>query len=263
MLHSRWINGNLAFWETQQCRIIDAYGAGVVKYLNEFVALPLDNATWFPDDWKTFADNAGADIVSQPISVPGGVVQLSTGAAATDNDETYIQLGGAACITNAPFVIAGAAGAANASPLYFGARVKALEVADGGWFVGLAEEGAAVTLFMADNSAVMAAVDHVGFNILTATPAAWNITWRRGAGVVQTAAAVAVNAGDWHIFEFWYDGATSVTFWIDGVQSATVATTTAATFPYAEEMGPILGLKTGENVLKRLQVDWLRVVQFS
>ena len=30
-----------------------------------------------------------------------------------------------------------------------------------------------------------------------------------------------------------------------------------------KEMAPIIGLKTGEAVLKRLQVDWMRVVQFN
>ena len=70
MLHSSWINGNLAFWETQQCRIVEAYGAGVIKYLNHFVALPLDNTTRNPMDWMRLHRQRGghdhaADLVDR------------------------------------------------------------------------------------------------------------------------------------------------------------------------------------------------------
>ena len=261
MLHSRWINGALAYWETHQSRIVDAIGAGVVKYINHFTDLPLDNATWYPNDWMTLGTNAGADIFSLPASMTGGILQVGTGAAAGDNDEAYMQLGGAACATNAPFVIAGALGVANNYPLYFGARVKALEHADEAYFVGLAEEGSAVTGFIAADATAMVNKDFIGFNTLSGTPTVWNITWKALGAVVNTT-AVAVNASDWHIFEFWYDGQTTVSFWIDGVQSSTTATTTASTFPSAEEMAPIIAVKTGQGTLKRLHVDWLRVIQF-
>ncbi len=260
MMHSRWINGNLAFWDTHLCRIIDAIGASVVKYINHFTHMALDDTTRNPSEWKWISDTA-TDSITLPVSNAGGVMQLATGGV--DNNETYLQLGGAACDTNAPFVIGGAAGIANNKPLYFGARVKPLEHADEAYFVGLAEEGAAAANFMADNSGVLADKDFVGFNTLTATPTAWNVTWKKNGQAVQAITGVVVNADDYHIFEFYYDGATTVTFWIDGVAHATVATTTAATFPGAEEMSPIFAVKTGEGTLKRLQVDWLRVVQFN
>ena len=261
MLHSRYINGALAFWDTHQCRIIDAIGGNVVKYVNHFVSMPLDDATRNPAEWSWVSDTA-TDAITLPISVTGGVVQLATGAG--DENETYLQLGGAACVTNAPFVIAGALGAANTYPLYFGARVKALEHTEEGVFIGLAEEGAAAGNFLTDVTGIIADVDFVGFNILQATANRWNATWNMGGGAgIQAITAVAVNADDWHVFEFWYDGATTVTFFIDGVAHATTAATTAATFPYAEEMSPIMGLKTTAAFLKRMQVDWLRVFQFN
>jgi len=260
MLHSRYINGNLAFWDTHQCRIIDAFGASVVKYINHFVDLPRDDTTRNPSGWKWVSDTA-TDGITLPISMTGGVIQVATGG--TDNNETYIQLGGSTDVTNAPFIIAGAAGVANTRPLYFGARVKALELADEAYFVGLAGEGAAVANFLTDNSGVVADDDFIGFNTLTATPTVWNSTWKNAGQTVVTNTGFATNAADWHIFEFYYDGATTVTFWADGVASATQATTTAATFPFAEEMSPILAVKTGEGVLKRLHVDWLRVFMFD
>ena len=185
MLHSRWINGNLAFWETQQCRIVEAYGAGVIKYLNHFESLPLDNTTRNPMDWMVFTDS-GADTITLPISLPGGVMQLATDAG--DNNEVYMQLGGAACATNAPFVIGGAGGIANNSPLYFGARVKPLEHADESYFVGLAEEGSAADGFIVDGATAIVNKDFIGFCTLSGTPTAWNTTWKITDGAVQTVA---------------------------------------------------------------------------
>ena len=260
MLHSRWINGALAYWDTHQCRIIDAIGTSVVKYSNHFVAMPLDDTTRNPSEWRWVSDTAN-DAITLPISTTGGVVQLATGAGA--ENETYLQLGGAASVTNAPFIIAGAAGAATNQPLYFGIRVKALEHVAEGVFVGLAGEGASAQNFLTDATGVIADDDFIGFNILSATPAAWNITWRNAGQAVQAVVGAAVNADDWHTFEFYYDGATTVTFWADGTASATVATTTAATFPFYEEMSPILAIKTTAAFLKRVQVDWLRVIQFN
>lgn len=260
MLHSRWINGNLAYWDTHQCRIIDAIGTSVVKYINHFTHFAADDTTRNPTEWKWVSDTA-TDSVTLPVSSPGGVLQIATGAV--DNNETYIQLGGATSATNAPWVIGGAAGVANSKPVYFGARVKCTTHVDGGWFVGLAEEGSAAANFMADDSGVLADKDFVGFNILTASPAAWNITWRKNGQAVQAVTNVVANADDFHIFEFYYDGATTVTFWIDGTANATTATTTAATFPGAEEMAPILACKSGDGAAKLLQIDWLRIVQFN
>lgn len=258
MLHSRWINGNLAYWDTHQCRIIDALGASVVKYLNDFVALPSDDTTGNPSEWKVQSDTA-ADAITLPASLTGGVLNIAVGGAG--NDETYMQLGGARIATSAPFVIGGAAGVANSKPLYFGVRAKALEHAATSVFVGLAEEGVAAADFLADDSGVIADKDFVGFNILVASAAAWNVTWRKNGQAVKALAAAAVNADDWHTFEFYYDGATTVTFWVDGTAHATQATTTAATFPGAEEMAPVFAIKG--QAAKNLQIDWLRVVQFN
>jgi len=259
MLHSRWINGALAFYDTHQCRIIEAIGANVYKYIDHFISLPADDTTRNPSEWDWTSDTA-TDSITLPISNVGGVMNVACGVV--DNNETYLQLGSATSATNAPFIIGGAAGITNNYPLYFGARVRAKQHADEAYFVGLAGEGASAGNFMADNTGALADDDLIGFNTLTATPTSWNLTWKNAGQAVQTTTGAAVNADDWHIFEFYYDGATTVTFWVDGVASATTATTTAATFPGGEEMSPILAVKTGEAVVKSMDIDWLRVFLF-
>jgi|LSQX01.2.fsa_nt_gb hypothetical protein len=223
------------------------------EFFEDFLTLPLDDTTRNPANAKWVSDTA-ADSITLP-KVVGGVVNVATGG--TDNNETYIQFGGAASITAAPFKITDASGKA----LWFEARVRALEHADEGVFVGLAEEGAAVANFLTDNSGAVADKDFIGFNILTATPAAWNTTWRKNGQAVVTNANVVANADDWHYFGFFFDGESTVTFYIDGVAHATTATTSAATFPSGELMAPIIAIKTGEAVAKNVQVDYIRVVQ--
>ena len=76
MMHSRWINGNLAYWDTHQCRIIDAWGANVYKYLNHFVGLPVDDTTANPTEWSFSGDTATGSLTS-PASLTGGVINIA------------------------------------------------------------------------------------------------------------------------------------------------------------------------------------------
>lgn len=223
------------------------------QFFDDFLTLPLDDTTANPSTAKWVSDTATGAITLPKVA--GGVVAVACGGV--DNNETYIQFGGAGSDTCAPFSITDVSDKA----LWFECRVKAVEHADEGVFIGLAEEGSAAANFLADNSGVVADKDFIGFNILTATPAAWNITWRKNGQAVQAAAAAAVNADDWHTFGFYFDGESTVTFYIDGVAHATTATTSAATFPSAQLMAPIIAVKTGEGVAKSVQVDYIRVVQ--
>ena len=220
---------------------------------DDFMSLALDDTTGNPSGFKWVSDSATGAITLPKVA--GGVVNIACGIV--DNNETYIQLGGAGLDTPAPFSITDLSN----KPLAFQVRAKALEHADVGIFVGLAEEGSAAANFLTDNSGVVADKDFVGFNILTATPAAWNVTWKKAGQAVQAVAAAAVNADDWHTFAFIFDGVHTVYFWIDGVLVSTQALSSAATFPSAQLLAPIFGLKTGEGVVKNLQVDYYKVWQ--
>lgn len=221
------------------------------QFFEDFLTLAFDDTTGNPTAWKFTGDHAA--YATLPASVVGGILNLACGD--TDNDETYIQLGQA---TSEPFKITDASD----HPLWFEARVKALEHADVGIFIGLAEAGCAAANFLVDNTGAVADKDFIGFNILTATPTAWNTTWKKaGQNVATNAGEAGTNADDWHIFGFFFDGESTVTFYADGVACTTTATTSAATFPSGEEMSPIIAVKTGEGVAKNVQVDYIRVVQ--
>jgi hypothetical protein len=234
-------------WETcpQLAALDPAVGFGLFE---DFVYTPLDIAGGVlagiivTGDHKTITLDKAA----------GGVLTMACGN--TDNDEFYLQM--AATATHAPFVITDASG----KPLWFSARVKAVQHADASWFVGMAEENMAADS-MADNTGVLADKDFIGFNIIAASPAAWDIVWRKNGQVQQRAAAVAVNADDYHTFGFVFDGGSTVYFYVDGVVSATTATTSAATFPSAQNLSPFFGVKTGEGVDKSLSIDYVKVFQ--
>ena len=58
MLHSRYVYGNLAFWDTHQNRIVDAIGPGVRKYINHFTD-NVTSATDTPTGWTVTLTEAG------------------------------------------------------------------------------------------------------------------------------------------------------------------------------------------------------------
>lgn len=240
-------------WELAPALAILCDPAVGFQFFDDFLTFPIDDTTILPVHAKAVSDHGTTAFNLQTLA--GGVLEVSCGD--TDRDESYIEFGQGAGVLSAPFDMTDAGG----KPLFFSTRVKSLEILDTSIFIGLAEENAAAADFLTNDSGVLADKDLVGFNILTATPAAWNVTWKKAGQAVQIIAAAAVNAADWHIFSFWFDGLHTITFLIDGVPNATTALTSAGTVPSAQRLAPIIAIKTGEGVLKRVHSDYIRVIQ--
>jgi hypothetical protein len=58
-VHSRWVRGALVFYQTHLKRIVDAVGADVVKYIDDFISFPVDDSTGDPVAWTTTMVEAG------------------------------------------------------------------------------------------------------------------------------------------------------------------------------------------------------------
>jgi len=222
-------------------------------FFEDFLTLPLDDTTRDPTNALLYSDT-GTDAVSLP-KLAGGVMQVACGGV--DNNETYVQFGGATQATPAPFAITNASN----KPVWFEARVKALEHADEGLFVGLAEEDAAQAAFLAVNTGVPADKDFIGFRVKCDASDEWDIAWRKDGQAEQEIANVVANADDWHTFAFLFDGVSTVYFYVDRTLVTTQALTSAATFPSGELLAPIVAVKTGEGVAKNIQVDYIKVFQ--
>ncbi len=241
-----------SIWE--MCPQLAALDPAVaIQFFEDFISVPLDDATRNPLGYNVITDTA-TDAITLP-KVAGGVLDLATGGV--DNNETYIQLGGSTSAVAAPFVITDA----NSKPFFFEVYAKALQHADEAIFIGLAEEGACAANFLTDNSGVPVDKDYIGFRYKTDAPTEWDVAWKKAGQAEQEIAAVAVNADDFHRFGFVFDGLHTVTFYIDRVAHATVALTSAATFPSAQQLAPIFAVKTGAGAASHVQVDYFKIFQ--
>jgi hypothetical protein len=220
-----------------------------IFYFDDFLSLPIDDTTANPVGW-TYTGDANGDATLKTGEF-GGVLNVQTGA--TDNNETTLQLGTGS--TGTMFEITDSSG----KKVWFEVRVKALQHADEAVFVGLAEEGLGAN-FLTDDTGVPADKDYVGFRYKTDASAAWDVAWKKEGQTEQELALVVANADDWHTFGFKFDGASAVTFYIDGTAHGTAMDTSAATSPSGEELAPILAIKTGSGATVQMDIDWIKCV---
>jgi hypothetical protein len=235
MLHSRHIAGALAFYDGHLKSIVDAVGAGVVKYVNDFVALPASEASL--GDWTVTLVEAG---VGETTVTPGdsgnGVLLITTDAA--DNDGANLQLNGESFKLEAN------------KPLYFGARIQAIsDATQSDLFVGLA---------ITDTDILGGVTDRIGFESLDGATALDFVVEKdsaetKVAGVATLADATAIT------LEFYWDGAALEAF----VNGVSVATPALANLPNDEELRVSLQFLTGAAAAKTCGVDWIRVFKFG
>lgn len=219
------------------------------QYFDDFLTFMRD-ANSNPAD-GVYAATGNGQII-QPVGNVGGVIQVKTTGA--DNSYCFHQVG--ALNTTNPFVITDG----NGKPVFFEIRVKAEQHADMGAFVGLAEEGSAAAGFLVNDTGELVDKDFIGFRLIAATPALWDIAHKKAGQAMQLQAGVVANADDWHTFGFFFDGLHTVTPYVDRV-AKTAILTSGATFPSAQYMAPIYAIKTGEAVLKSMLIDYIRVIQ--
>ncbi len=199
----------------------------------------------------------------------GGVALFGT----TDNEEASLAVCGA---TNAPFVIPAAS--TDGKKLWFEVEVKkSIITADtGGFFVGLASEGAVVADFIADAGDDFSDVDLLGF---------WNLEGEAGVDVItqKTGAAfdTIIDAAETLVADtytrlgFVYDpdapDKRKIKFYVNGLQQTTyvgedsgdqtVYIGDTTNFPGGEEMGPVIHLKMASGNDLTVTLRKLRCVQ--
>jgi hypothetical protein len=209
----------------------------------------------------TVQNNCGLPTFEGDCTV-GGVATVGGGVAlfcTTDNEEASIQFCGDA---SAPFVIP--ADSADGKKLWFECEVKrgTTVTLDGGFFVGLASEGAAVADFIADGGADFSDVDLLGF---------WNneidftvdiITQKTTAAFDTILAEAETLAADVYTrLGFIYDpngpAKKKIKFYVNGKElttyvgensgDQTVYLGDTTNFPGGEEMAPVIALKAGNT----------------
>ena len=233
-IHSRHINGALAFWEDHRRRIVDAIGGGVVKYIDDFVAGGGGDTGW--DAWTVTRVEAGAGESTITSGDTGNGTMLLT-TDANDNDGLNCQLIGESFKLESNV------------PLYFGARVQSMsEATQSGLFVGLA---------ITDTDILGGVTDAIGFQKVDGSAdltfiVEKNSTATTVSGLKTLASATA------YILEFYWDGARLEVF-VDG---AAVAAPSVANLPDDEEMRVSVHFLAGTTGGMTCAIDWLRCIKF-
>jgi len=224
-----------------------------MEFYEDFVNVPVDDATGNPTAWETYEDAGG--VFAMPNGHVGGVATLTT--AATNNNEYTLQLGAAATAVHEPFVITDSSN----NKLWFECRINASHTADAMVFCGFAQGGACASGdFLADDTGALADVDAIGFRYLQASPTEWDCAWRKNGQAAQEIGNIDTNAGAWTRFGFYFDGASTITVYVDGVANGTPIDTSAATFPSGEELSPIISVKTSAagGVADSIEIDYFK-----
>jgi hypothetical protein len=233
-MHARWIYGNLAYWDTHQNRIIDAWGSGVKKYLMG-VHQPLSAADALAGWTTTLVEAGGGEsTVTAGTAVNGGALVLLTDAF--ENDGINLQMQGEAFQPAASTLI------------YFGCKLRISEATQSDLLVGLC---------ITDTDLLGGMTDGIYFRKADGSTTMSAVLEQDSSETTGTALTVAADT-DYYL-EFVANGVT-VDFWVDGVQLTTLAQTNV---PDDELLTPSIHVLAGTTSAVTLTVKDLRVFRFA
>ena len=233
MMHSRWINGNLAFWDTQQNRLLDAWGPTVNKWLLNLKHVDTDGTTTLGGYTVTLVAVGLGSALAVGDEVPG-CLEITTGA--TENDGYSFQLLGE------PFKLA------SKKPCYFGIKLKIGDATQTDFIAGLC---------ITDTALLGGLTDGAYFRKVDGSTTV-NFVLEKDSGET-TGTAHTLGNDTFVTLEFYFDG-TNVDFFVDGVLKTRVVQTN---LPDDEELTPSLEFLTGEGNSNIMTVEWARVIQLN
>jgi len=218
-------------------RWYDAFGAGVIKYLQDFITIPSDDTTGDPTEWEVTVVEAGAgDSTAVVTDLAGGALLITT--AANDNDGWKMQLG----------AVAGENVKLEGNfPLYCGIKLAINDVDQTDLFFGVT---------VTDTDALGAVTDGMYFRSVDES-AVVNFVTEKNSVESVTGVATLIDA-QYITLEFLFDGVT-VYAYVNGVEITSTAAL-GATFPNDEELRLTLEFLTGEATANTCTIQWLRMI---
>lgn len=237
VVRSDWRLGALVYYQTHRKRLIDALGLSVVKFLEDFVNLPVDDTTGDPTAWSTTVVEVGTGVSTMAsLDGSGGKARLQT--AQNENDGINVQLNGESFQLKATnLVYCG----------FFGVTLD--EATQSDFFLGLAVTEAAI---------LGGVTDRIGFQKLDgATALTFPIEKDSTETLHATGVTVAAAAMD---LEFYWDGPnSSLEVFVDGVSVGKPAVTN---LPDDEALRVSMEFLNGAvGAARTLDLDAIRVVQ--
>lgn len=211
--------------------------------------------------YLSYEDTGGS--ITQLATEIGGVARITTDG--TDNDEVWLQPGMATSVFGKVSDTAG-----DDKLLIFEARFRVGQVTDTyNTFIGLSEEGLAAADTVTDAGA-LASKDLLGFWVLEGDGDSLKFGYRKAGQAVQTVGTfgTALAASTWYKVGLVYDPreipAKRIKFFVNNVEQTSYVTATniaAATFPDAEELQPLFGIKNGSAAASNVDLDWFLAAQ--
>ena len=207
-----------------------------------------------PIGFKYVGDGNG-NVVS--IDGAGGLLQIS--ATAVLNDESYLSADGLTSNANDFFNVTLNSG----KKLWYETRMRASQSGNNfSLFAGLFASVAVAANALVDTTGAIADTDFVGFQIDPALGTSWIYTHKKSGQTVQKQPAIATNDGSAYIkLGIYFDGASSLSFYVNDVKVGTTVEVSAATFPSGSGLVPAILLKSTSAAAKAAVVDYIHVIQ--
>ena len=235
-VHSMWKNGALVFYDTYRYRWVDAMGTDVTKAIFNFATLPTDDTTGDPTEFTLTPVEIGAGTSTAVLNtVVGGSLLITT--AGNEDDGVNLQLKGEAFQFSA------------SKPMYFGIKCTQSEATQKDLLVGLC---------ITDTTLLGGMTDGVYFECLDGSTDINFVTEKNSTETTSSSALGTMDTSA-HVYEFYWDGSTYVTPYIDGVAK----TAHSANIPDDEAVTPSIHYLNGSAAAGTLTIDWMRAIQLG
>jgi hypothetical protein len=234
-LHSRWLYGNLLYYDDYRHRIIDAVGPGVTKFILNTAYMPVDDTTGDLTGFTSTVVEVGAGTSTAVLA--DNTLLITT--AGNESDSLNLQLKGEAFKLDAA-----------TKYVYYGINFQINDVDQTDLFTGL---------FITDNEIQGGVSDGVYFESLDES-ADLNFVLEKNNTETTSASAVHTLVDATNVtLEFVFDG-TYIDAWVDGVLQTRLATTN---LPNDEFLTPTIEFENGEAAAQTMTVNWWRCIQID
>lgn len=229
---SKPVNGNLVYYDDYDFRWVRAVGPDVRSWE---MRMGTDFTT--ACEYTVTAINTGGGTSTIAQGITAGIRSIITTDDA-DNDSINLQ------VVGTPFQLA------SGHPLYFGWKGTINEATQSDLLVGMATKD--TTLIAAH--ALNVVDDGIYFYKLDNTTVIYG-AYEKAGTVGATASATAMDTSA-HIYEIFYDGVGTISYYVDG----SLVVQAASGYPTVV-LSPSLFFATGSAAVKTCTTEWMRVIQ--
>ncbi len=238
-VHSRWVRGNLVYYQYHRKRIVDAIGQDVVKYVEDFINFPVDDSSGDPTAWTCTMVEAGTgNSTFASTNVSGGAGLITT----DDNEDDGVS----AQLNGESFKLK------STVDLYFGIfDVTISEATQSDFFAGLA---------ITDTAILGGVTDRIGFQCLDGSTDIKFMLEKDSTETLSSSALGTLADATAVDLEFYFNGSTVEAF-IDG---ASVETPAVTNLPDDEELRVSVEFLAGEALTPlTMQFDKIVCIQIG